>query len=152
MKNLIVLSCAVCLLAACATPPAGNPAATPAPATAASKPGPAAGPVRIVKSRDGSYDGEVVGTPAPDSKFAQLQIGMSGPEVNTLMGRMPDRSHTYETGKRWIPFYYGNDAIRMQVLFNGEGCLIYATGNRFNLTNPDLIRIEVDPSGACYQP
>lgn len=107
---------------------------------------------RIVKSRDGTYDGEVVGNPAPASGFSKIQIGMSADEVNGLMGRQPTQFHRYESGKRWIPFYYGNDARRMQVLFEGEGCLIYAAGNRFNVTSADLIRIEVDPRGACYQP
>lgn len=106
----------------------------------------------MVKSRDGSFEGELVGTPAPNSGFAKLLIGMSDEEVNKLLGNPPTRSHYYESGKRWIPFYYGNDAIRMQVQFEGEGCLVYAAGNRFNKTSPDLIRIEVDPSGACYKP
>ena len=107
---------------------------------------------RIVKSRDGSYDGEMTGTPDPASIFAKIQIGMGSDEINKLMGKTPTRLHTYETGKRWIPFYYGNDAIRMQVLFEGDGCLIYATGNRFTMTSADLIRIDYDKTGTCYQP
>lgn len=77
---------------------------------------------------------------------------MSEDEIVKLMGRPPNRYHTYESGKRWIPFYYGNDAIRMQALYEGEGCLIYAAGNRFGRTSPDLIRIEYDTSGKCYKP
>ena len=46
-------------------------------------------------------------------------------EVQTLMDRAPDRSHSYESGKRWIPFYFGNDARRLQALYKGEGCLIF---------------------------
>lgn len=108
--------------------------------------------VRVVKSRDGSYTGEIVGVPAPDSKFARLQIGMAMSEVQDILDRVPDRSHAYESGKRWIPFYFGNDARRMQVLYKGEGCLIFTGGNVWGSAGGDLIQIAADPSGACYQP
>ena len=110
------------------------------------------GQTREVPSQDGSFTGEIVGTPAEDSKFAQLQIGMSMQDVQELMDRAPDRFHTYESGKRWIPFYFGNDATRLQALFRGEGCLIFTGGNVWGGAGGDLIKIEVDPSGACYQP
>ena len=79
------------------------------------------GQIREVPSQDGSFTGEIVGTPAEDSKFAQLQIGMSMQDVQELMDRAPDRFHTYESGKRWIPFYFGNDATRLQA------CLLYTS-------------------------
>jgi hypothetical protein len=107
---------------------------------------------REVKSRDGSFSGQVVGEPVPGAKFAELQIGMTPGEVQETMGRAPDRQHTYESGKRWIPFYYGNDARRMQVLYRGEGCLIFTDGNIWGSAGGDLIQIEHDPSGECYQP
>ncbi|MEK8030452.1 hypothetical protein AACH06_06400 [Ideonella sp. DXS29W] len=111
-----------------------------------------AGAKRIVKSRDGRFEGEVIGTAAPDSKFAKLAIGMSSEEVQEVMSRAPDRFHTYESGKRWIPFYFGNDARRMQALYKGEGCLIFTGGNIWGGGGTELIQIEVDTSGACYQP
>jgi len=107
---------------------------------------------QIVKSRDGTFDGEVVGTARADSKFAKLQIGMQMNEVQDVMGRAPDRLHSYESGKRWIPFYFGNDARRMQVLYKGEGCLIFTAGNVWGGAGGDLIGIHHDASGACYQP
>ncbi len=107
---------------------------------------------REVKSIDGSFSGEVVGEPAPGAKFAELRIGMSSGQVQEVMDRVPDRQHTYESGKRWIPFYYGNDARRMQVLYRGEGCLIFTDGNIWGGAGGDLVQIEHDPSGACYQP
>jgi len=55
-------------------------------------------------------------------------------------------------GKRWIPFYFGNDARRMQVLYKGVGCLIFADGNAWGAGGGELIQIEHDASGACYQP
>ncbi|MDF3035443.1 MAG: hypothetical protein K0S28_717 [Paucimonas sp.] len=107
---------------------------------------------QVVKSRDGTYTGEVIGKAAPGSKFSKLQIGMSMGEVQEIMGGTPDRFHTYESGKRWIPFYFGNDARRMQVLFKNEGCLIFTDGNAWGGAGGDLVQIEVDPSGACYKP
>jgi hypothetical protein len=107
---------------------------------------------RTVKSRDGSFEGEIVGKPAAGSKFAKLQIGMSMGEVQEAMGRVPDRWHTYESGKRWIPFYFGNDARRMQAHYKSEGCLIFTDGNVWGGAGGDLIQIEADPTGACYQP
>ena len=84
---------------------------------------------KIVKSQDGSFDGAVIGEARAGSKFSGLKIGMQMKEVQDIMNRAPDRSHTYESGKRWIPFYFGNDARRLQVLFKDEGCLIFADGN-----------------------
>ncbi|MDR6990152.1 hypothetical protein [Luteimonas sp. 3794] len=110
------------------------------------------GQTREVQSKDGTFTGEIVGTPAEGSKFAQLEIGMSMQDVQELLDRAPDRFHTYESGKRWIPFYFGNDATRLQALFREEGCLIFTGGNVWGGGGSELIQIEVDPSGACYQP
>jgi hypothetical protein len=136
------------LLGACAAQPA-RVETTNAPQASAAAPAP--GAPRVVKSRDGSYTGEVIGTPAPDSKFAKLAIGMETTEVQKIVGRFPDQVHSYESGKRWIPFYFGNDARRMQVLYKGEGCLVFTGGGAFS-SGGDLIQIQVDPSGACYAP
>jgi hypothetical protein len=73
-------------------------------------------------------------------------------EIQDILGRSPDISHSYESGKRWIPFYFGNDARRVQALYKGEGCLLITGGNIWGGAGGDLIQIEVDPSGACYQP
>lgn len=94
----------------------------------------------------------MIGKAQPGSRFARLQVGMPMSEVQEVMGRSPDRLHTYESGKRWIPFYFGNDARRMQVLYKGEGCLIFTAGNVWGGAGGDLIGIEHDASGKCYQP
>ena len=135
-------------LGACSNAPTRTeaPTAQKAPPSAS----PAAG-TRVVKSRDGSYTGEIIGTPAADSKFAKLLIGMELNEVQKLVGRFPDETHSYESGKRWIPFYFGNDARRMQMLYKGEGCLVFTGGGAF-ASGGDLIQIQVDPSGSCYVP
>jgi hypothetical protein len=107
---------------------------------------------KVVKSRDGKFEGEVIGQARPASRFARLQIGMQMSEVQGVLGRSPDRMHTYESGKRWIPYYFGNDARRMQVMYKGEGCLIFTSGNVFGGAGGDLVTIEHDASGNCYQP
>jgi hypothetical protein len=143
----IAVAAALALLAsACSSTPRSN-GSTDASASGAST----NSNIRVVKSRDGSYTGEIVGVPAADSKFARLQIGMDMSEVQNVLGRVPDRFHTYESGKRWIPFYFGNDARRAQALYKGEGCLIFTGGNVWGAAGGDLIQIAVDPSGACYQ-
>lgn len=153
MKSSIAITLAVSmLLGACATQSARTEASSaPAQKAAAPTPAPASGAPRVVKSRDGSYTGEILGTPAPDSKFAKLQIGMETTEVQKVVGRFPDQVHSYESGKRWIPFYFGNDARRLQVLYKGEGCLIFTGGGAFS-SGGELIQIQVDPAGACYVP
>jgi hypothetical protein len=138
-------------LGACASNQSGpsSPQATTSSAPAAA---PAKDAPKKVKSRDGSFEGEVIGTAASGSKFAKLQIGMQMSEVQELLGNAPDRFHSYESGKRWIPFYFGNDARRMQVLYKGAGCLMFTGGNVWGGGAGDLIGITHDTSGACYQP
>lgn len=148
-RYLAVAVAASALLGACASSPQSQPAPSTPNATPAAPPNNAP---RIVKSRDGKYTGEVVGVAGPDSKFAKLVIGMEPNEVNDILGRSPARSHSYESGKRWIPFYFGNDARRTQALYKGEGCLIFTGGNIWGGGGGDLIAITLDPSGACYQP
>jgi len=137
-------------LTACGTRPAspsGEPAAQGGTPTAAA---PAAS--QTATARDGSYEGEILGTVRPGSRFAALRIGMDMAETQQLLGRAPDRLHTYESGKRWIPFYFGNDARRMQVLYKGEGCLTFTGGNVWGAAGGDLIAIHHDATGTCYQP
>ena len=130
------------LLAACSTPQQ-----TSSPETVGTEAKP-----QVVKSKDGSFTGEIIGTPRPGGKFAGLKIGMQMNEVQAYMGRGPDRWHTYESGKRWIPFYGGNDARRMQVLYKGHGCLTFTDGNVWGGAGGDLIQIQHDATDKCYQP
>ncbi|NZA27124.1 hypothetical protein H0E84_12110 [Luteimonas sp. SJ-92] len=107
---------------------------------------------RAVQSQDGSFTGEVIGTAREGSAFARLQIGMDMQQTQEIMGGTPDRFHTYESGKRWIPFYFGDDARRMQALYKDSGCLIFTGGNVWGGAGGVLIQIEHDPAGDCYQP
>ena len=145
-KIATALAVVALVCAGCASKPQQNQSASAAPA-------PATDPhTKVVKSRDGTYTGEVVGKASRNAKFARLEIGMNMGETQQVMGRAPDQWHTYESGKRWIPYYFGNDARRMQAYYKGEGCLIFTAGNIWGGGAGDLLRIENDASGGCYQP
>ena len=99
--------------------------------------------VRPVISADGLIKGEIVGTPAPDSKFSRLQIGMTLKQVVLLIGQ-PNRSDSRITGKQYQPFYFGGDTQRTEAYYNGEGHLTFSNIQPDN--SPDtLIRITVSP-------
>ncbi len=102
----------------------------------------------MVKSRNGAYEGEIVGNIAPNSRFAKLQIGMTMAEVSSTIGAADDM-HRHETGKRWIPFYFGNDSQRIQAFYKNEGCLTFTGGNVFGGGGNELIRITAAPKGGC---
>jgi hypothetical protein len=74
------------------------------------------------------WEGEITGTPASGSQFVRLQIGMSMRQVTDLIGR-PNDMGSYVTGKAWIPFYYGSDRYRYELLYRGQGRLIFAGSN-----------------------
>jgi SmpA / OmlA family len=103
-------------------------------------------PVRAVKSADGLIDGEIVGTPAPGSKFAQLQIGMTREQVENLIGR-PNDTDSRITGKQFQPFYFGGDTQRTEAFYNNEGQLTFSNIHPDNAADT-LIRIMVNPEAA----
>jgi hypothetical protein len=99
--------------------------------------------VRSVMSADGLIKGEIVGTPAPDSKFAQLQIGMTIEQVENLIGR-PNNSDSRITGKQYQPFYFGGDTQRTEAFYKNEGQLTFSNIHPDSAADT-LIRIMVDP-------
>ena len=98
---------------------------------------------RIVKSKDGTIEGEIVGTPAPNSKFAKLQIGMEPEEVEKLIGRADD-TDSHMTGKSFIPFHFRGDTRRLQAFYKTEGQSTFSNTNNFIPPNA-LIKIVVNP-------
>jgi hypothetical protein len=99
--------------------------------------------VRSVMSADGRIKGEIIGTPAPASKFSQLQIGMTIAQVKKLIGP-PNSSDSRITGKHYQPFYFGGDTQRAEFYYKGEGQLTFS--NTSSDSAPDtLIRIRNDP-------
>ena len=86
------------------------------------------------------WEGEISGKPAPGSTFTKLQIGMSMKRVTDLIGQPTDQG-AYMTGKAWIPFYFGSDRYRHEMVYKGMGRLIFAGGSAGDLTSGHLIMI-----------
>jgi hypothetical protein len=155
----VLVSSAALLLAGCLTMPgksdtaAASGGAAAAPATAAApkvKPGMnergevvdpkkiESGSGRTVKGLNG-YEGEIVGVPVAGSKFTQLQIGMPLKQVLDIVGTPTDQG-AYVTGKAFIPFFFGSDRYRHEVVYKGLGRLVFAGSSGFD-TNAHLIWI-----------
>ena len=131
-------------------------AAAPAPATTAaaapSKIGPgmnASGEVTDARKVETGYgqkvkglndwEGEITGKPAPGSKFTQIKIGMPMKQVMDLVGQPTDQG-AYVTGKAFIPFFFGSDRYRYELVYKGQGRLIFAGSSGFD-TSASLIWI-----------
>lgn len=134
---------------AASTQPAPSAKAEPAPA--GTQPAPARAETRTdgrkVKSKDGKINGEIFGTPAPRSKFAKLEIGMSRAQVEKLIGT-PDDSETHITGRQFQPFYFGGDTQRYQAFYKGEGQLTFY--NRSMRSAPEtllIVRVDTKATG-----
>ena len=93
---------------------------------------------RTVKGLN-DYEGEITGNPAPKSKFSKLQIGMPMRQVLDLAGEPTDQG-AYVTGKAWIPFYFGADRYRHEMVYEKHGRLIFAGSGGFDM-NAHLIWI-----------
>lgn len=128
--------------AAVAATPATEPTVAAAPSKADEKPADPGKP-KIVKSRDGSFEGEVWGNIPANSKWAKLQIGMEQSEVERILGVSTD-VHTYPTAKAFIPFYYGTDRYRYEVRYRGQGSVSY-TGGSWGAGAGIMMMINYDP-------
>lgn len=98
----------------------------------------------VVKSADGTINGEIVGAPAPGSKFGRLKIGMTIKEVENLIGK-PDSTDSRITGKQYQPFYFGGDTQRTEAFYKDEGQLTFSNIHPDNAADT-LIRIMVTPN------
>jgi len=108
-----------------------------------------AGSGRTVKGMN-DYEGEITGNPAPNTKFTQLQIGMSLKQVTDIAGQ-PTDSGAYVTGKAFIPFYFGGDRTRIELAYKGQGRLIFAGGNLGNISGGNLVWIIHNASDTGYR-
>ncbi len=129
------------------------PAAAAATAPAAAKVGPGmnergevvdpkkveAGYGQKIKGLD-DWEGEITGKPVPGSKFAQLKIGMPMRQVTDILGSPTDQG-TYMTGKAWIPWYFGSDKHRPELVYQGQRRLIFAGPSGFSYGQGNLIWI-----------
>jgi hypothetical protein len=130
--------------------PAPAPAAAPAPAPApaAKTAAPAGDTVRVKGIND--WEGDITGKPAANSRFTKLQIGMGMRQVTDLVGPPTDQG-AYVTGKAWIPFYFGSDRYRHEMVFKGQGRLIFAGGSAGDWSSGNLIWIIHNPAEAGYR-
>lgn len=87
-------------------------------------------------------EGEIVGTPAPNSKFAKLKLGMSKQQVMDFIGR-PSDQNTRIGGKAFIPFYHGEDRTETLFYYKEEGSLLFG--------GQKLTGIYVDKNASGYQ-
>ncbi len=146
--------------AASAPAPAAKPAPAPAPS---SKIGPGmnangevvdskkveAGYGQKVKGA-GDWEGEITGKAAAGSPFNKIQIGMPMRQVTDLIGQPSDQG-AYLTGKAWIPFYFGGDKHRYELVYKGAGRLIFAGGGMGDWSNGHLIWIIHNASEPQYR-
>jgi len=133
------------LLIACqTTQKAGSTSSspTPAPAAKAEAPAPKAEATSDRQTVKGinDWEGEIIGKPAPGSKFTKLKIGMGMRQVTDLIGQPTDQG-AYVTGKAWIPFYYGSDRYRHELVYKGQGRLIFSGGGVGNYSSGHLTSI-----------
>jgi hypothetical protein len=144
MKHVyLILTVLTAMLATgCATPQTKTeepekapPVSKPAPAKESTRKEPAK---KEVVRKEVPVEGEIVGKPASDSKFAKLKIGMTLNQVEKLIGP-PTRQSTHPTGKASIPFYFGPDRWVIQYSYKHEGVLTLNSGG-----DQVLIRIEVN--------
>jgi hypothetical protein len=98
----------------------------------------------------GDWEGEITGKPSAKSKFTKLQIGMSMKQVTDLAGQPTDQG-AYMTGKAWIPWYFGSDRHRFEMVYKGQGRLIFAGGSLGDYSGGNLIWIIHNGSEGGYR-
>ncbi|QPK62007.1 hypothetical protein IVG45_14205 [Methylomonas sp. LL1] len=77
-------------------------------------------PAQAGKPADSRIDGNF---PA-DSPFAKIKLGMAQGQVHEILGQ-PTDTKSYQTGKAWIPFYFGPDVMRTDEFYKGVGIITY---------------------------
>lgn len=81
--------------------------------------------------------------PPPGSKLAKVAVGMNDVDVRKILGE-PDSSNAYQTGKAWIPFYFGPDAARSDWVYKGQGRVVFSR-NRYS-GGLKVIRVLYNPA------
>ena len=118
--------------------PAAAPSPAPAPAPAAAAKAQSGDTVRVKGIND--WEGDITGKPAANSRFTKLKIGMGMRQATDLAGQPTDQG-AYVTGKAWIPFYFGSDRYRHEMVYKGQGRLIFAGGSAGDFSSGSLIWI-----------
>ncbi len=115
--------------------------ATPAP-QAAAPPEPKAQPKAEAQPE------KPAGRPAPaGSALARIELGMSEGKVASILGQ-PTSQENYQTGKAWIPYYYGSDTSRLDYKYKGVGVVVFGRNRYSGKTR--VIQVDYDPSEDGY--
>jgi hypothetical protein len=150
-KRLVYVGVAVMtafLLTACqTTQKAGSSASSTVPAPTAKSETPT--DRQVVKGIN-DWEGEIIGKPAPGSKFTKLKIGMAMKQVTDLIGPATDQG-AYVTGKAWIPFHYGSDHYRHELVYKGQGRLVFSSGGMGDYSSGYLTSIIHNAKEAGYR-
>lgn len=96
------------------------------------------------------WDGEITGRPTPGSKFTRLQIGMPMKQVTDLIGPPSDQG-AYVTGKAFIPFFFGADKHRQELVYKNQGRLIFAGGSLGDFSSAHLVWIIHNANEPAYR-
>ena len=132
-KFVLLLAIPVAALAGCAGAPQKKETVAVATTESAPAKSPAVKKVRIPRK----------------SRFARVTIGMTMKQVYDLIGRPTDQ-RVFPTGKNFIPFYYGDDGVRMAAFYRGEGRIIFSGVSGFGERVYKVVDIEYDPSENGY--
>jgi hypothetical protein len=149
MSRFALLTVAAALVGGCAATNPGsssNTTSVPAPVPAAKQP---AGDTQRVKGIN-DWEGDITGKPAANSGFIKLQIGMGMRQVTDLVGTPTDQG-AYITGKAFIPWYFGSDRYRHEMVYKGLGRLIFAGGSMGNYSSGNLIWIIHNSAESGYR-
>ena len=96
------------------------------------------------------WEGEITGRPASGSKFTRLQIGMPLRQVTDLVGQPSDQG-AYITGKAFIPFFFGSDTHRQELVYKNQGRLIFAGGSMGDFGSAHLVWIIHNANEPAYR-
>jgi hypothetical protein len=91
-----------------------------------------------------SADSIITGDFPADSAFAKIRIGMTQGQVHEILGQ-PTDSKSYQTGKAWIPFYFGPDVMRTDEFYKGVGVVTY-TGAGIGGVHWKVFRANYNPA------
>ena len=80
-----------------------------------------------------------------NSPLAKVQTGMTPQQVTDLLGA-PTAQTNYESGKRWIPWYFGSDVRRTEWSYKGLGRVVFTGGNQWGAGAGQVERVDYDPN------
>ena len=80
------------------------------------------------------------------SPLAKIKEGMDSDEVTKILGE-PNSTGRHVTGKAFIPFYFGTDAVKTEWRYKNIGRVIFSKGS-FSASHVSAIEYDPNESGA----